>query len=73
MQVPHTRNANICDPYYLSSNPRRQVSPENGRERIIRQAAYFLAEQRAFAPGHELDDWLLAEKLVAIAFASLPE
>ena len=25
-------------------------------------AAYFLAEQRAFAPNHELDDWLAAER-----------
>ena len=28
---------------------------------LIAQAAYRRAEQRAFAPGHELDDWLEAE------------
>lgn len=27
-------------------------------------AAYFLAEQRSFTPGHELDDWLQAERQV---------
>jgi DUF2934 family protein len=27
-------------------------------------AAYFLAEQRNFSPGHELDDWLSAERQV---------
>ncbi|HEY8507133.1 MAG TPA: DUF2934 domain-containing protein [Steroidobacteraceae bacterium] len=25
-------------------------------------AAYFRAERRGFAPGHELDDWLAAER-----------
>jgi len=33
-------------------------------EESIRVAAYFLAEQRGFSPGHELDDWLAAEQAV---------
>ncbi len=28
------------------------------------QAAYYRAQQRGFAPGHELDDWLAAEEEV---------
>jgi hypothetical protein len=28
---------------------------------LIAQAAYRLAQQRSFSPGHELDDWLAAE------------
>ncbi|MGA7980170.1 MAG: DUF2934 domain-containing protein [Chromatiaceae bacterium] len=36
-------------------------APANARERRIREAAYFKAEQRGFAPGYELDDWLEAE------------
>jgi hypothetical protein len=28
----------------------------------IAKAAYFLAQARGFEPGHELDDWLLAEQ-----------
>jgi hypothetical protein len=28
---------------------------------MIARAAYFLAEQRHFQPGHELEDWLAAE------------
>lgn len=28
----------------------------------IREAAYFKAERRGFAPGHELEDWLEAER-----------
>ncbi|HMD73472.1 MAG TPA: DUF2934 domain-containing protein [Steroidobacteraceae bacterium] len=28
---------------------------------MIATEAYYLAERRGFAPGHELDDWLEAE------------
>jgi hypothetical protein len=28
---------------------------------LIEQAAYYKAEQRGFAPGHELEDWIAAE------------
>jgi len=31
------------------------------RHQLIAQAAYFRAEQRNFAPGYELEDWLGAE------------
>ncbi|MCU0836087.1 MAG: DUF2934 domain-containing protein [Chromatiaceae bacterium] len=33
----------------------------------IREAAYFKAERRGFAPGHELEDWLEAEQEADIA------
>jgi hypothetical protein len=29
---------------------------------MIAAAAYFLAEKRGFAPGHEVEDWLTAER-----------
>ncbi len=32
------------------------------RQAEIAKAAYFLAQHRGFAPGHELEDWLAAEK-----------
>ena len=32
------------------------------REAMIREAAYFHAERRGFAPGNELVDWLVAER-----------
>ena len=35
--------------------------PRAEREQRIREAAYFEAERRGFAPGHELEDWLAAE------------
>lgn len=32
------------------------------REVMIREAAFFRAEHRAFAPGSELEDWFAAER-----------
>ena len=37
------------------------------RQQRIAAAAYFRAESRGFAPGGELDDWLVAEKEFAAA------
>ena len=37
------------------------------REAMIREAAYFRAERRAFAPGGELEDWLAAERQIETA------
>jgi Protein of unknown function (DUF2934) len=34
------------------------------RQSCIAEAAYYRAEHRHFAPGHELDDWLAAESEV---------
>ncbi len=35
---------------------------EQARHARISEAAYYLAERRSFDPGHELDDWLEAER-----------
>jgi hypothetical protein len=37
---------------------------QGDRQRRIAQVAYAIAERRGFAAGHELDDWLTAERLV---------
>jgi hypothetical protein len=38
---------------------------------MIAEAAYFRAERRSFCPGHELDDWLAAEREIdSVATAS---
>ncbi len=42
------------------SLPPRQVS-EAERRAMIAKAAYFRAESRGFAPGHEVEDWVAAE------------
>jgi hypothetical protein len=39
----------------------------HAREERIRVAAYFKAERRGFEPGHELDDWLAAEREIDAA------
>jgi hypothetical protein len=46
---------------YLPILPQFSTSTEV-RQNIIAKAAYFKAQQRGFAPGHELDDWLAAEQ-----------
>ena len=35
------------------------------------EAAYFLAEKRSFQPGHELEDWLVAEQHISSLKQSL--
>ena len=35
---------------------------------MIAAAAYHLAAERGFAPGHEIDDWLAAEKMILARF-----
>jgi Protein of unknown function (DUF2934) len=42
------------------SLPVKRVSDEERRSMIAR-AAYFRAEKRQFAPGHEVEDWIAAE------------
>jgi hypothetical protein len=36
--------------------------PSSSREALIATAAYYRAERRGFLPGHELEDWLSAER-----------
>jgi len=40
------------------------------REQYIAEAAYLRAESRGFQPGHELEDWLAAEKALDAMFAA---
>jgi len=44
------------------------------RRAMICEAAYYLAERRGFAAGHDLEDWLTAEHQVdtALAKCNLP-
>jgi hypothetical protein len=46
-----------------SAAPAITDTPANLVEKIA-VAAYFIAAQRNFSPGHELDDWLAAEQMV---------
>ena len=40
---------------------RRMISPGE-RAHMIAEHAYYIAAERGFAPGNELDDWLSAER-----------
>jgi hypothetical protein len=39
-----------------------RISTPSERHDMIARAAYYRSQRRAFAPGHELDDWLAAER-----------
>ena len=43
----------------------KRVVTAHEMQRLIAEAAYFRAAQRDFAPGHEMEDWLIAEREVA--------
>ena len=45
-----------------SANPSAPFIEPDRRHAMISDAAYFLSEKRDFCPGHELDDWLTAER-----------
>jgi len=52
-------------PELSRESPQESQEPQgSGRAEKIRQLAHTLAEQRNFAPGHELDDWLQAERSI---------
>lgn len=60
---------NIIQHYAETSSPDeagRPINPPDNRARIA-ELAYYKAEKRGFEPGHELEDWLEAER----EFASL--
>jgi len=72
------RTSDSCppDPYTLSARvpaPKASVARIDSaaeRHRLIAEAAYRLAERRGFEPGHELEDWLAAEKQVTGVYGS---
>ena len=60
-------NAQTIDPEERLDRPATSVPASQmpaELERMIAEAAYYIAEQRGFEPGHEIDDWLQAEAQV---------
>jgi DUF2934 family protein len=47
-----------------AASPFTQFVDPRKRAALIAEAAYFRAEKRGFAPGHETEDWLAAESEV---------
>ena len=42
------------------------------RHEMVATAAYYIAEQRNFEPGHEVADWLAAEAAVDVTLGRIP-
>ena len=49
---------------------RTDLIADQQRYEAIAVAAYYLSEQRGFAPGHEVEDWLTAETQLDAACAA---
>lgn len=65
--MPETKTRSRTKAASAQSSPSQmqQASPAldpEERQRMIAEAAYYKAEQRAFAPGMETEDWLEAER-----------
>src|ERR1700722_11769751 len=58
-----SRTASATGPLSATAQSNLEVSDEV-RRAMISEAAYLRAEQRGFASGYELEDWLLAEREV---------
>lgn len=52
-----------CRPVIPKAKPDATLMASE-RHKLIAVAAYLIAEHRSFAPGHELSDWLAAEREV---------
>lgn len=59
-------------PAGAGSRPAVAALPAAEREAMVRTAAFFRAERRGFAPGHEWEDWLAAEAEVSAMFGPGP-
>jgi hypothetical protein len=60
-----SRKAAIPEAVTVAPEPNVRQAP-SGEELngLIAMAAYFIAAERGFSPGRELDDWLEAERLI---------
>jgi len=45
-----------------------QIANTRSIKETINEFAYYRSEQRGFEPGHEMDDWLAAEKEILEGF-----
>ena len=60
---PATPRKRVTKPGAAALPARNEVSPET-RRAMIAESAYLRAERRGFAPGHEGEDWVAAEREV---------
>lgn len=63
-EAPRVATADLPGPPWHEEGPGPVWLEPGERERVIAEAAYFRAQARGFAPGHELEDWVEAEREV---------
>ena len=54
----------MTDNSLLESNYKSGIEPEKF-QKMVAECAYYKAEKRGFATGHELEDWLEAEQKIS--------
>lgn len=59
LTASHKKSTKVAPPVVSSA-----TSPPADLHGMIETAAFYLAAERSFAPGHELDDWLEAERRI---------
>jgi hypothetical protein len=64
--APKVKRGPIAEAMMRSAKPAPD-DPET-RRLMIAEAAYYLAEKRAFAPGGELQDWVEAEAAIRLRY-----
>ncbi len=64
--VPRVDAQESAEPLSIVSRSAAFLEPSGHphRQAMIAEAAFFAAERRNFDPGHELDDWLEAERAI---------
>jgi hypothetical protein len=64
--VPRVDAQEAAGPVSIIGRSAAFMEPVDGhrRQAMIAEVAYYRAERRDFDPGHELDDWLEAERAV---------
>jgi hypothetical protein len=60
---PMRPRSEIAEPAPPSRAP-TGFDPSSSREALIATAAYYRAQKRGFRAGHEIEDWLAAEREV---------
>ena len=48
----------------MKTQPQKPFGSTNEYHKTIAEHAYYIAERRGFEPGHEIEDWLIAESEV---------
>lgn len=70
-KISSPRTAKLKKAVAETESPPANVGQPSAEEltAMIAQAAYFIASQRGFAPGNELEDWFNAERQIMSRFA----